>query len=238
MNIFDEIHYKYQSNNLLKLNISHISREHRKKIKWYRYFLKKYLPKDKHCKILDIPCGHGNILYFLRENGYKNFQGYDIDENRIKIVKELGLPGSIADAREIIKSEKNVDLIFTLDFIEHLEKHEAFIFLKNCFNALNKNGTLIIRTPVTDSILGPRDLYNDPTHKWAVNSQVLIQILRQIGFRENILKDERPVPYKLVNMFRLFLFYILKTITNIYYKALGFGPFKVWSSSVFLISKK
>lgn len=153
-------------------------------------------------------------------------------------MNELGLPGFTADAREIIKSEKNIDLIFSLDFIEHLEMPEAFIFLKDCYNALNNKGILIVRTPVTDSILGTRHLYNDPTHKWALNSQSLIQIFKEAGFKDVTLKDERPVPYKLINFFRLFLFHLLKSITNIYYILLGFGPFQVWSPSVFIIARK
>lgn len=84
MNDFDKIHYNYQSNYMLKLNIAKIQKEHIKKMKWYKYFLNGYLPKDRLSKIIDIPCGYGNILYFLQENGYKNYRGYDLDENRIK----------------------------------------------------------------------------------------------------------------------------------------------------------
>ncbi len=56
------------------LQIRHVEKNIHPKMPKY---LKQILPADKSARILDIGCGYGNLLYGMREAGYKNIQGID-----------------------------------------------------------------------------------------------------------------------------------------------------------------
>ena len=109
---------------------------------------------------------------------------------------------------------------------------------KSWGRALRGNGgILLIRTPVTDSLLGAHDLYNDPTHKWAYNHGVLLTIMKEQGFAEVLFRDERPVPYKLLNWLRLGLFQMTSRLVNAVLISTGLSPVRVWSTSGWFIGR-
>lgn len=61
---------------------------------YYRYFKKNYnslLPMDKEAKILDVGCGIGHFLNFLKEEGYGNTLGIDISKECVNFVNKLDL---------------------------------------------------------------------------------------------------------------------------------------------------
>jgi len=235
----DNEHYAFQSQTLLNVDLKSIEAEFERLSKFYKFFFKEFMPKDKTSSIIDLPCGHGNILHFLKKEGFTNCKGYDIDKGRVEISRSLGFNAELSNALLQIKEfDNNLQVIFSLDFLEHIDKADALNYIQDCYKALKPGGRLIVRTPVTDSIRGGLDLFNDFTHKWAVNSSVLIAIFKQAGFKNVILKDERPQPYKFINLIRLIVFNVFKTITNFYYLCLGFSRIKVWSTSCFIIATK
>lgn len=235
---FDLNHYQFQSEIISSKDLTKLENSFKKMARFYSYLFKPFLGANKAIEIIDLPCGHGNILYFLQSNGYTNCVGYDIDEGRISIAKRLSLNAQLADGIEIIKNKKNINVIFCLDFMEHLQKEKAFEFASLCREALSQDGIFIMRMPITDSIKGPHDLYNDITHQWSANSQAIRNVLLQHGYSKVIIIDERPVPYKLLNIARLFLFTILKNCVNLFYTMLGFQKFTIWSTSCFFICYK
>ena len=162
----------------------------------------------------------------------------DIDPGRVHIAQQLGLPAEVGNAFLEVEKARDLALIVSLDFLEHIEKQEAPKFLHHCRQALDNGGGLIVRTPFTDSILGAYDLGNDPTHKWAANSGVIEAFFYEAGFSRVVVKDERPVPYKWLNYLRLGIFHVAKTLANLYLIALGFGPLRVWSRSGYVIGYK
>lgn len=55
----------------------------RQKRSYYVYeWIKENLNKES--KVLDIACGGGELLYYLRQAGYRNLAGFDIDETAIQ----------------------------------------------------------------------------------------------------------------------------------------------------------
>lgn len=87
---------------------------------WYAEFLKAWLPAAKDCRILDLPCGAGNILFALKELGYTNVRGVDLDPGQVQVARQLELPAEAADVFEAISQEGDgsVARIFSLDFLE------------------------------------------------------------------------------------------------------------------------
>ena len=234
----DNNYYAFQSGRIRNIDKSILIKDFENKARWYSYFLNEYLPIEKNAPILDVPCGHGNFLWFLRGQGFTNVLGIDIDNGRVAIAKELGLSAQQADVFHYITNQSDLSLIASLDFIEHNDKENIQSLIASYYKALRKGGILIIRTPITDSLLGTYDLNNDITHKWAGNSNILEYLLIREGFSSVIFKDERPVPYKFVNWIRLGIFIVAKSVTNIWLASLGFPPRRVWSSSGWYIARK
>lgn len=212
--------------------------KHRRSARWYAERLRKYLPSDKSARILDLPCGDGNILYFLKEEGFNNAEGWDIAEGRVVIATSLGLNASVRDAFEALPKEKNLSVIFSIDFLDHIDKAEAINFLESCNDALVPGGTLIIRTPVTDSVFGGLHLYNDFTHRWATNTGVWRAIAGITGFKVDAFFDERPIPTNLKRLVGRGLFEAAKFAGSLFYNMLGQSRPEIWSPSAWLILKK
>lgn len=230
--------YASQGQRVNQLSETHWTRIFEQQSLWYRTFFKGLLPQNKAAKIFDIPCGNGNLLYFLRKEGYTNIRGLDIDAGRVDAAQKLKLAAEVADALTIIKTEKDVDVIFSLDFLEHLEKDMAIEYIRDCSKALKPGGLFIARMPVTDSLMGTYDLYNDFTHKWSAHAGVIAHIIGLSGFSDVQIKDERPVLYKPLNYIRLVVFKILSTLHNLYLSLLGFPKLTIWSRSAYFIARK
>lgn len=57
----------------------------------YRKLLKRFLPTDKNASILDAGCGHGGLVYFLKEEGYRKVVGVDVSHQQVLLAGRLGI---------------------------------------------------------------------------------------------------------------------------------------------------
>lgn len=230
-------HYQTQARGLL--NKQSLLRSFKKTNKWYSARLRKYLPIKKDAKCLDVPCGYGNFLFFLKSEGYTNIQGFDLDSQQVSLSRLLNLPVKVKDAFKVISNEKNsYDLISSLDFIEHLTKDEALMFLDGCYLSLRKGGVLILRTPCADGFFGAHDACNDLTHHWCMSSNLLKTILKMCGFSKVKILDERPQPTSILGTLRWLLFFPSKAVFELFCLALGIRPPKILSRSMIAIALK
>src|SRR3989338_8349961 len=53
------------------------------------------LPTDKNAKILEIGCGAGQILAYLKSVGYKHIEGADIGEEQTAIIRKMDIAVSV-----------------------------------------------------------------------------------------------------------------------------------------------
>ncbi len=83
----------------------------------WKWYYGRCLPLDKSVKILDLGCGDGGFLYFLRSLGYENSTGIDISTEQIEVASKLRINGvECADIMSFLKDEKgSYDLIFARD---------------------------------------------------------------------------------------------------------------------------
>ncbi|MDO9547162.1 MAG: class I SAM-dependent methyltransferase [Pelolinea sp.] len=162
--------------------------------KSFRRSLSVWLPNNKDLQILDIACGEGSLLCFLKDNGFSNLAGFDLSEENVRICHCLSLDFVVQfDALDVIQYRlgQSYDLIFLLDILEHIPKQSASDFLKNVGERLNSGGVLIIQTPNMGSICGIYHRYNDLTHEFGVTEKSIRDLLLCSGFdKENI--DVRP----------------------------------------------
>ena len=155
-----------------------------------RYFDKNYsrLIKTKDARILDVGCGMGHFLYYLKKFGYHNTTGIDLSPACIDdcLAKGFGTQANlhVADMMTFLaEKETSFDLIVMNDVIEHLPKEEIVKSLQLARNALADKGRLIVKVVNSaNPITGAASRYVDFTHTVGFTEESLAQVLRMAGF--------------------------------------------------------
>jgi len=239
MESYEKAYYDYQTKARGLQTRESLTARFMKLAKWYDGRLKFYLPKDKQARCLDVPCGFGNFLYFLKGKGYSNIQGVDLDAKQVELAALVDLPAIQGDAFQILSdAEASFDQISSLDFIEHLDKDKVLKFLSLTFAALKSGGTLILRAPCGDGPFGAHDAWNDLTHQWGMTSNVVRTLLEMHGFENIRILDERPQPGGVVDTVRWLIFFPAKMIADGFCIALGMRPPAIWTRSMIAIGYK
>lgn len=163
--------------------------------RYYKKNYSKFLPKNKSVKILDLGCGNGRFLYFLKKKGYKNFIGVDMQKKNIDFCIKQKLPIKKSDIFVFLKeNKKHFDVIVMNDLIEHFEKNQVLKLLKLAYKNLSKNGILIVKTPnMSNPILASSSKYINFTHEIGLTEESLKQILKFSGFKK--CRIYSPDPY-------------------------------------------
>jgi SAM-dependent methyltransferase len=161
-----------------------------------RDIISRHLPRDREAKILDLACGHGAFLHFLRIAGYKNCSGIDISPEQIELAHKLGV--SEAYCGDIVYELKrarsgSVDAIMLMDILEHLENDDLFELLDNTFRVLTKDGICLAHVPNGEGLYGMRVRFGDLTHARAFTPRSAGQLFRTIGFAQVECFEEVPV---------------------------------------------
>jgi 2-polyprenyl-3-methyl-5-hydroxy-6-metoxy-1,4-benzoquinol methylase len=110
----------------------------------YFFTLNSYLNRIKFNEILEIGCGEGNIIDFVK-NKFKNISvtGYDIDESLIASLKKRYEKDSFGikylDSKDF-SEKKKYDLVLCLEVLEHIKNYPAA--LKN-LSKIKSNYVLI-----------------------------------------------------------------------------------------------
>lgn len=230
--------YRAQGSRLSSIGADAILADHKRKAKWYAPRLDRFLPTNKDATIVDVPCGEGNILFYLQKSGYSRVTGYEIDASRVKLAHELQLCAIQANALEIVQTLRDIDIFFCVDFIEHISKDAAIEFLLQACRSLAPRGRLILRTPVTDSPRETIHLNNDFTHKWAVNSEVWKTIATATGFRLIATIDERPVVDTAFHACMRGAFEVAKLLYTAKCRVLSLPTPGAWTPSAWFIMEK
>ena len=110
--------------------------------------------------VLEIGFGNGNFLNYCKNNNWDVY-GVEIIQELLDRATNAGF--SVCDNIDNI-SNKTFDLVVCFDVLEHIEQEEVTDFLKRIKNILNRNGSLIIRTPNGASPLGLTNQHGDTTH--------------------------------------------------------------------------
>lgn len=181
---------------------------------WQKTF-GRFLPQNKNARIIDLGCGYGSIVWWLKRAGFASPQGIDISAEQIALGKRLGVNDiEQADIKEFLRDKKDgYDVIFARDIIEHFHKEDIVEILSLCCDALKDEGRIIIQVPNAESPFGSRIRYGDYTHEIAFTAASLSQLLRTVGFNDVQIYPTEPLLYLLnpVSVFRRVLWKIIQT---------------------------
>jgi len=128
---YQQRYYAYQTIARGLLTVEQLAQSFEALSHVYWYALHRYLPRDKSAVCLDLPCGYGNFLYFLKKHGYRNCRGYDLDPRQVGLATSLGCQAAEGNVFDVLANlAVTPSLIASIDFIEHLDKSTALRFSK------------------------------------------------------------------------------------------------------------
>lgn len=176
-----------------------------KHIRWYDREFWEPAKCDASKSVLEIGCGTGHFLSYLKHKGVETFQGIDLDEK----VKEHLADGiaehvQITDVWDFLEQSAgsasfgaSFDRIVMLDVLEHFSAFEAAKLLQGLKGILAGDGLLVIRVPNVASPWGHQHQYGDLTHKTAYTPDSLRQLALASGYEAvDFLGQRRGSPFR------------------------------------------
>ena len=112
---------------------------------------------DRNIAVLDVGCGHGRNLLLMREMGFTNLVGVEINPILASQVRALGF--KCYSPEELEGSDSRFDMLVMSHIIEHFEYVNLKSFLERYLAYLLDNGKLVIATPLFHDAF-----YNDFDH--------------------------------------------------------------------------
>ena len=148
-------------------------------------WLIKVLPSEKNARILDIGCGFGRMLCALKNAGYTELAGIDLEDDAIAYCHTLGLDVTKASVLEYAGAGVRYDVVIMTHVLEHLPKAQTISTLRKIATALlTPTGSLIITVPNAQSNTGCYWMYEDWTHETLYTAGSLLYVLRMAGYQE------------------------------------------------------
>jgi 2-polyprenyl-3-methyl-5-hydroxy-6-metoxy-1,4-benzoquinol methylase len=110
----------------------------------------RYLEHKPAGKLLDVGCGAGAYLGFMRDQGW-NVVGIDFDEEAVKNAREqFGVNAHSLQLEEMNFPDAHFDAITMNHLIEHVP--DPIKLLRECQRVLKPNGSIVVTTPNSDSL--------------------------------------------------------------------------------------
>lgn len=152
--------------------------------KGYERVYSELLPQHKQAEILDIGCGAGHFLFYLKQKGYTNYWGIDISPDQVEFVRQnITERVEIADAFDFLKEKSNqFDAIIGNDIIEHIHKDQTLSLLNLVYSSLKLGGRCIFKTGNMSAPFPGELRYVDFTHETGFTEISLRQVLKAANF--------------------------------------------------------
>ena len=175
-----------------------------------------FLPADRNARFLDLGCGNGDFLLYLKNRGYKNITGVEYS-GEMKSISERSVEGIRiieSDATDFLRSTtEKFDFILCAHLLEHFEKTkvlETFRLAKNC---LNQGGFFAVMTPNFASPFGIPISFGDFTHITHFSGPSMAQLAGLSDFSIHHIGGNGPVAFGLAGFIRSMLWrFVLRPV--------------------------
>lgn len=151
-----------------------------------RRILRRHLPIRRNTPALDIGCGMGFAMQYLREEGYDPVEGIDIDVSQVETCRQQGLTVfHTGDAAGFLSErDQKYGVILAMDVLEHMSADEQLSVARSVYSALLPGGRFICSVPNANSSVASRQRYNDFTHQSSFTEHSLDFLLFNSGFHD------------------------------------------------------
>lgn len=185
--IKEKIYESYFSSHYSSLDKKQNEVDYLKKSKHGQQFIE-FLPSNCDIKIIDLGCGTGSLVSGLKNSGYKNVFGIDVSHENIEQGKLADLDidyGEIIDfLDQAIHNNRNYDVIFLMDVLEHLDDNELYDVVDKVRKVLSSDGIFIIKTINAESLISGMGRYMDITHERSFTSHSMKELMSAFGYEE------------------------------------------------------
>jgi 2-polyprenyl-3-methyl-5-hydroxy-6-metoxy-1,4-benzoquinol methylase len=212
---------------------------HERRSAYYEWYTRGWLPADRSAPVLDIGCGSGQFLYFLRKQGFTDLLGLDLDAVQVEIGQELGLDCRCIPVMDhFAEDTKTFGLIAMLDILEHFTRDELFPLLEAVSERLEPGGRLVVSVPNADSPHASRAIYADITHEIAFTPTSLEEMMFCHGLKVVAMRDPWPAPVTPIRKGYRMLSDVARKVEAARLRLLGFDAPRYWSSVVWAVAEK
>lgn len=146
---------------------------------------------DRGARCLDLGCGQGGLVAYLRQHGYDNAFGVDISPEQVAVARSLGrdyvAEGDVLAT--LAESSESWEVLTAFDFFEHLDRQHVVDTLIAARRTLPPGGRLIARVPNAAGPLYGAIQYGDFTHRSHFTQRSLRQLTQVAGFEEVIVLE-------------------------------------------------
>ncbi len=154
------------------------------------------VPFKENGRILDVGCGNGETIGWMREYGWETY-GVEISKEACEQAKKQGLEVFCGELKQAYFPPDFFDAITVNHVLEHV--YNPLALLKECNRILKKDGLLIVNMPnfgCFDSRLFREYWYavDTPRHLYHFTRNTLNKILNVAGFEVNEWKFKFPYP--------------------------------------------
>lgn len=189
--------------------------------------------------ILELGCGPGNMLEFLKRCGYREVGGIDVSAEQVDLARTRGLNADVADVFELLERRSSrYAALLAIDFVEHFSREELMRLLPLLHDALEDGGRLILQTPNGAGLMPRSIIYGDLTHMTILTPESLGQLLRLHGFDHIEVHETGPVPKNLVGRIRGWVWRLLRAGANAIHAVETGKRQAVWTENMICVARK
>jgi 2-polyprenyl-3-methyl-5-hydroxy-6-metoxy-1,4-benzoquinol methylase len=214
---------------------------HERRAAYYRWYTRGWLDLPRETPVLDIGCGSGQFLYFLRQQGFTDLVGIDVDRTQVEIGRSLGLDCRCAPVLEFLgdgAEGRRYGVVAMLDILEHFTREELFPLLEAVSSRMEDGGRLIASVPNADSPHGLRSTYADITHEISFTPTSLSELLFCHDLEVVAFRDPWPAPVSPLRTAYRMLSTAARRVEAMRLGLLGFDAPKYWSSVIWALAEK
>jgi 2-polyprenyl-3-methyl-5-hydroxy-6-metoxy-1,4-benzoquinol methylase len=141
-----------------------------------------YLGVNIDSPVLDLGCGSGEFLDYLRDKKYICI-GVDLDANEVQRAHTKGHQVVCDTAHRYLSTVKSGFSAVTLfQVIEHMDWGEIKSLLQSIYRALIVDGCCIVETINLQHPLALNCFFTDPTHRLPVSDTLMCFLFEWVGF--------------------------------------------------------
>lgn len=158
--------------------------------------------------VLDLGCGHGELLLLLARNGCADLTGVNLSADELQVaetlVKATWIQGDAVRFPE--QAGRQFDTVTAFNFLEHLDKDSLLACLRGIHRCLKPGGCLIAMVPNAVSPFSAVTRHWDLTHEWAFTRSNFRQLAVLSGFKPGVeIREAAPIPHGAVSALRWLL---------------------------------
>jgi len=203
-----------------------------------RYF-PQFSSLPKTASILELGCGHGRMLRYLKTKGFTNAIGVDVSQEQVDLVQAAGLRADCSDIFEYLKFHSGkFDLIIAIDVVEHFTQSELLDLFDLIRSALKPSGAVLLQTVNGEGLFPGHIIFGDLTHQTIFNPSSMEQLLKLTGFRDVRFTGSEPLSSGLVGILRSLIWKCVTFSMNVIRKVESGKTQAIWTENFVTSAKR